>query len=115
MIRYWWAIMVGAIFGLCSCQWSETTEAAAIYPIQGITAYQGQNVSELFDANGAPNSVQNMPNGSIVWTYYTNYQPIGGGELISYNIPQNNNSSTNCVVKVQLNNDVVSSVSSNCQ
>ena len=115
MIKYWWIILVGAIFSLSGCQWEDTSEIEATYPISGINAYQGQDVSSLFEINGAPNSVQNLENGDVMWIYYTNYRPIGGSELISYDMPPNNTASTTCTVNVILKNDVVSQVMSNCQ
>ena len=113
MIKYWWAVLVGAVFGLCSCQWQETSDIS--YQIQGISAYKGQDVNSLYDDNGAPNVVRNLANGDIAWIYYTNYRPLGGGELISYNQPTSDNGATNCAVQVILKNDVVSEVISNCQ
>jgi len=116
MLRYWWVIMAGAVFGLCSCQWSETKETVATYPIQGITAYQGQDVSSLMNDNGAPNDVQNMPDGSVVWIYYTNYRPLGGGgEIISYDMPTNAQAQNTCTVQVTIQNDtVVQVIENNC-
>lgn len=113
MIKYWWVILAGAIFGLSGCQ--QENSFAGSYQIQGISAHKGQTVSSLYDANGAPNVVRNLDNGSVVWIYYTNYQTVGGSELISYNQPTNANGGTNCSVQVILTNDLVEQVISNCQ
>lgn len=112
-MKYWWAILIGAALGLGGCQWQ--TEKQATYQIQGIEAYRGQQVSDLFEANGAPNAVQNLSDGSIMWIYYTNYRPVGGGELITYNQPTNGQIGTSCLVKVILRQDLVDQVMSNCQ
>ena len=71
-MRYWWAML------------------AAYYPLQGISTYKGQSVAELWDDNGAPNIVKNMDDGAVMWVYYTNYRPVGGGEIISYDNPAGN-------------------------
>ncbi|MBP5698760.1 MAG: hypothetical protein J6W96_04475 [Alphaproteobacteria bacterium] len=114
MIKYWWIVLVGAIFALSGCEWEEVTDIRATYPIQNITAYRGQSISSLFDDNGAPNTVDNLEDGRIVWTYYTNYQPVGGGELISYSQPTNMQQGTACSVKVIIYNETVEQVISNC-
>ena len=67
------------------CHWSRETETA--YQIQGIYAYKGQSVADLWEANGAPNVVKNLGDNTVMWVYYTNYRPVGGGEIISYNMP----------------------------
>lgn len=115
MIKYWWIVLAAAIFAMSGCQWSETTETSVTYPTQGITAYEGQSVSALFNDNGAPNTVQNLTDGSVIWTYYTNYQPVGGGELISYDMPTDAQAQTTCTVQVMIKNNTVTEViSSNC-
>lgn len=114
MIKYWWTILVGALFALASCAWEETTDIRATYPIQGITAYRGQSVSSLYDDNGAPNTVNTLEDGRVVWTYYTNYRPVGGGELISYDQPLTNQAGNTCRVQVFIRNDVVQQVLSDC-
>jgi NAD(P)-dependent dehydrogenase (short-subunit alcohol dehydrogenase family) len=73
-----------------------------------------QDVSELFDANGAPNAVKRLGNDQIMWVYYTNYRPVGGGELISYDNPPVNKACTSCMVRVVLEDDVVQQVFTNC-
>jgi hypothetical protein len=113
MIKYWWIVLVGALFALSGCEWERTTEIQTTYPIEGMSVYQGQTVSSLFNDNGAPNKVQNMPDGSIVWTYYTNYQPVGGGELISYDMPTGAQAQTTCTVQVIIVNGMVSQVMQN--
>ena len=115
MLKYWWAILVGALFALTSCGWEQVTDIRATYPIQGITAYRGQSVSSLYNDNGAPNTVNTLPDGRVVWTYYTNYRPLGGGELISYNQPTNTPSGTSCTVKAVIKNEIVQQVLSDCQ
>ena len=115
MKKYWWVILVSALFALGSCAWKETSDIHAVYPIQGITAYQGQDVTSLLDDNGAPNTIQNLPDGKIAWIYYTNFRPVGGGELISYDNPSPQQAQTTCMVKVILYEDAVEQVISNCQ
>ena len=115
MFKYWWIILVGAIFALNGCSLEDITDIRAIYPIQGITAYKGQSVSSLFTDNGAPNDVQQLSNSRVLWTYYTNYRPLGGGELISYDEPTDAQKETTCAVRVILYNDTVEKVMSNCR
>jgi len=115
MIKYWWIVLVGAVFALSGCEWQRTTDMQETFSVQGISAYEGQTVSSLFNDNGAPNKVQNMPDGSVIWTYYTNYQPVGGGELISYNIPTTLEAQTTCMVQVVIQNEtVVQVIENNC-
>ncbi|MBR5154393.1 MAG: hypothetical protein IKW58_01565 [Alphaproteobacteria bacterium] len=111
---YKWAMIVGAILGLCSCQWENITDKRYVYQIQGIEAYKGQSLSSLFNNNGAPNVVKNLDDGGVIWIYYTNYRPVGGGEIISYNMDTYQPSSTNCVVKIVIYNEIVEEVNSNC-
>ena len=90
-MRYWWAMLAGAVLGMSGCQWEQVTDRrTAYYPLQGISTYKGQSVAELWDDNGAPNIVKNMDDGAVMWVYYTNYQPAGGGEIISYDNPAGN-------------------------
>ena len=90
-MRYWWAMLAGAVLGMSGCQWEQVTDRrTAYYPLQGISTYKGQRVAELWDANGAPNIVKNMDDGAVMWVYYTNYRPAGGGEIISYDNPAGN-------------------------
>ena len=90
-MRYWWAMLVGAVLGMSGCQWEQATDRrTAYYPLQGISTYKGQSVAELWDDNGAPNIVKNMDDGAVMWVYYTNYRPVGGGEIISYDNPAGN-------------------------
>ena len=84
------------------------------YQIQGINAYRGQNVAELFDANGAPNTVKRLDNNHVMWVYYTNYRPVGGGELISYDNPPQDKIGTSCMVKIILENNIVQQLFTNC-
>ncbi len=49
-----------------------------------------------------------------MWVYYTNYRPIGGSEMISYDMPSPNNASTACSAKVLLRNDKVVAAYSDC-
>ena len=49
-----------------------------------------------------------------MWIYYTNFQSVGGGEMISYNIPYPSSSAIKCSVKVLLRNEKVISAYSNC-
>lgn len=115
MIKYWWIVLVGAVFAMSGCQWSDTTDMHATYPTQSINAYQGQSASSLFNDNGAPDTVQNLADGSVIWTYYTNYQPVGGGELISYDMPTNTQGQITCTVQVTIiNNTVTEVISTNC-
>ncbi len=114
--RYIAAALLGAVLAVSGCECLTCGGGAkrAYYPVQGINAYKGQSVSSLFDSNGAPNTVQNLANGDVLWIYYTNYRPVGGGELISYNNPPAGQAGTTCAVKVTLRNDVVVNVNSNC-
>lgn len=114
--RYIAAVLVGAMLALsgCECLTCGNNTRGAYYPVQGISAHQGQSVSSLFNANGAPNKVENLANGDIVWIYYTNYRPVGGGELISYNNPPAGQAGTTCAVRVYIRNDAVANVVSNC-
>ena len=90
-MRYWWAMLAGAVLGMSGCQWEQVTDRrTAYYPLQGISTYKGQSVAELWDDNGAPNIVKNMDDGAVMWVYYTNYRPTGGGEIISYDNPAGN-------------------------
>lgn len=90
-MRYWWAMLAGAVLGMSGCQWEQVTDRrTAYYPLQGISTYKGQSVAELWDDNGAPNIVKNMDDGAVMWVYYTNYRPVGGGEIISYDSPAGN-------------------------
>ena len=114
MIKYWWVVLVGALFTLSGCQWTGMTDTEQTYTIQGITAYQGQDVDSLFNTNGAPNTIQNLPDGSVVWIYDTNYRPIGNSELISYDVPNSNQTGTSCSVQVTLLNGLVTQVNSDC-
>jgi len=115
MDKYCWILLIGAVFALNGCEWQKTTDLRVTYPTQGISAYEGQTVSSLFNDNGAPNTVQNMPDGSVIWTYYTNYQPVGGGELISYDMPTNAQAQNTCTVQVTIQNDtVVQVIENNC-
>lgn len=82
-MRYWWAMLAGAVLGMSGCQWEQVTDRrTAYYPLQGISTYKGQSVAELWDDNGAPNIVKNMDDGAVMWVYYTNYRPARGGEII---------------------------------
>ena len=90
-MRYWWAMLAGAVLGMSGCQWEQVTDRrTAYYPLQGISTYKGQSVAELWDDNGAPNIVKNMDDGAVMWVYYTNYRPVGGGEIISFDNPAGN-------------------------
>ena len=92
-MRYWWAMLAGAVLGMSGCQWEQVTDRrTAYYPLQGISTYKGQSVAERWDDNGAPNIVKNMDDGAVMWVYYTNYRPVGGGEIISYDNPAGNGS-----------------------
>lgn len=104
-----------AILFLGACQWSQIADRQiTYYPIQGISVYKGQSVANLWEANGAPNVVKNLDDGTVMWVYYTNYRPIGGGEMISYDMPSPNNASTACSAKVLLRNDKVVAAYSDC-
>lgn len=113
MMRYWIALLVGAALGIsgCECLTCSGRRAAPTYPQQGINAYRGQSMTSLFETNGAPNQVQKLADGGVMWIYYTNYQSAGKGEIISYN---NASSGTTCTVKIVLRNDMVDNVISNC-
>lgn len=112
---YKWAMVIGAVLGICSCASDDISNRTYAYQIQGITAYRGQDVANLFDANGAPNAVKKLDKGQTMWVYYTNYRPIGGGELISYDTPSSGSGATSCVVRVILEDDEVQQVFTNCQ
>lgn len=90
-MRYWWAMLAGAVLGMSGCQWEQVTDRrTAYYPLQGISTYKGQSVAELWEDNGAPNIVKNLDDGAVMWVYYTNYRLVGGGEIISYDNPAGN-------------------------
>lgn len=90
-MRYWWAMLAGAVLGMSGCQWEQVTDRrTAYYPLQGISTYKGQSVAELWEDSGAPNIVKNLDDGAVMWVYYTNYRPVGGGEIISYDNPAGN-------------------------
>lgn len=112
-MKYWIALIVGAILGMsgCDCLTCRGRAATPTYPTQGVNAYQGQSMTSLFETNGAPNQVQKFADGSVMWIYYTNYQSAGQGEIISFN---NAATGTTCAVKVMLQNETVTDVSSNC-
>ncbi len=112
-MKYWIALIVGAILGMggCDCLTCRGRPAAPTYPTPGINAYQGQSMTSLFETNGAPNQVQKLADGSVMWIYYTTYQSAGRGEIISYN---NTAPGTTCTVKVLLRGEMVTDVSSNC-
>ena len=101
------------LFTLTACKSNETNQNYA-YQIQGINAYKGQDVSSLFDANGAPNTIKRLEDNRIMWVYYTNYRSIGGGELISYDNPPTNKMATACMVKVILDDNIVQQIFTNC-
>lgn len=107
-------IIGGCLIGLCCCTKDDLDSKSFQYQIQGITAFRGQDVASLFDANGAPNAVKKLDNGQVMWVYYTNYRPIGGGEIISYDNPSYNSETTSCMVRVILENDVVEQIFTNC-
>lgn len=111
---YKWAMLIGMLLGMCACQWKNITGSDRMYKIQGIQTYRGQDVSQLFNYNGAPNSVKRLKNGKVMWIYYTNYRPVGEGEIISFNEPTASQIATSCVVKVIIYNNVVENVISNC-
>jgi hypothetical protein len=110
---YKMVIILGVIFSLCSCS-SNKKNINYAYQIQGINAYLGQDVASLFDTNGAPNTVKRLNNNQVMWIYYTNYRPLGGAELISYDNPPPNSTVTSCMVKIILENDIVKQVLTNC-
>ncbi len=96
-----------------ACHWS-TNNKNSYYQLNGIAAYKGQSISELWLANGAPNVIKNLSDGVIMWIYYTNFQSVGGGEMISYNMPYPSSSAIKCCVKILLRNDKVISAYSDC-
>ena len=114
-MKYWWVVLIGALFALSGCQWMNSTEREETYTIEGITAYQGQDVDSVFNLNGAPNKIQNLADGSVMWIYDTNYRPIGNSEMISYDTSTDDSNSTSCAVEVILLNGVVTQVNSDCQ
>lgn len=104
-----------SVLVLGACQWEQITDREiTYYPIQGISVYKGQSVANLWETNGAPNVVKNLDDGTVMWVYYTNFQPVGGGEMISYNTPAPNSTATTCSVKVLLRNDKVAAAYSDC-
>lgn len=115
--KYIVAVLLGVMLALggCECLTCGGGASRKAYQVQGINAYKGQSVTSLFNTNGAPNNVQNLANGDIMWIYYTNYRPVGGGEMISYDNPSASQAGSTCTVKVLIRNDVVANVmSSNC-
>ena len=111
---YKWAMILGAVLGICSCSIDDIDSQKFSYQIQGINAYKGQDVASLFDANGAPNTIKRLNNNKMMWVYYTNYRPVGGGEIITYDNPQPNSKSTTCAVKVILKDNLVEQIFTNC-
>ena len=111
---YKWAMLIGALGGLCSCAGDDIDNKNFNYQIQGINAYRGQDVASLFDANGAPNAIKKLNNNRVMWVYYTNYRPVGGGELISYDNPSANSQATTCAVRVILEDNEVQQIFTNC-
>ena len=109
-----WAVILGAILGICGCANDDIANRSFAYQIQGISAYKGQDVADLFEANGAPNAVKRLDNNQIMWIYYTNYRPVGGGEIISYDNPPANKLGTSCMVRIVLENDIVQQIFTNC-
>ena len=107
-------MIIGAILGMMGCRSDDIDNKNFAYQIQGINAYRGQDVASLFDANGAPNDVKKLDNNQVMWVYYTNYRPVGDGELISYDNPSENNMETSCAVRVILEDDEVVQVFTNC-
>lgn len=116
-MRYWWAVLIGAAFGLNGCALKQTTDTQATYQIQGINAYKGQSANSLYADNGAPNVVQNIDNnGTVMWIYYTNYRQLSNGsEVITYNTLQADDGATTCAVKVILYQGSVQQIMSDCQ
>jgi hypothetical protein len=115
MFRVYFLILI-SFLSLSGCQWWKEQTEDTTYQIQGISAYKGQNAADLFNNNGAPNQVKQIGNNAVIWIYDTNYQPVGGGELISFNVPNNPApNATNCQVKIVLVNNLVQQVISNCQ
>lgn len=108
---YRWAMIIGILFGICSC----TNQHKDFYAFDNIEAYKGQSVSDLFDSNGAPNRINNLSNGSVEWIYYTNYRPVGGVEIISFDEPNSQNNTVNCTVRVIILNNIVQNIYSNCE
>lgn len=104
-----WAL----VFILGACHWNDDSKNA-YYQLNGIAVYKGQSISDLWLANGAPNVIKNLDDGVVMWIYYTNFQSVGGGEMISYNIPYPSSSAIKCSVKVLLRNEKVISAYSNC-
>ena len=109
------ALIVGIILGISGCQWESITKENYSYQIQGIETYKGQEVAELLNINGAPNAIKKFNNGEVLWIYYTNYRPVGGGELISFNEPTQQQIGTSCVVKIIIFKGIVQQVISNCE
>ena len=108
---YKWAMIVGIVLGMMGCAHDDKNYA---YQIQGINAYRGQDIESLFNENGAPNAIKKLGDDQIMWIYYTNYRPVGGGELISYDNPPPNNASTSCMVRIILKDNNVYKVFTNC-
>lgn len=107
---------LSSLLFLAACQWETITDRqAAYYPIQGISVYKGQSVANLWDANGAPNVLKNLDDDTVMWVYYTNFQQVGGGEMISYNTPSTNSAATSCSAKILLRNDRVVAAYSDCK
>ena len=113
-MNYRWIILTGVILGICSCANNGIDGKNFQYQIQGITAFRGQDAESLFDTNGAPNTVKRLDNNQVMWIYYTNYRPLGGGELISYDNPPSDSTVTSCIVKIILEDDFVKQVLTNC-
>lgn len=111
-MMYKWAMVLGAILGICGC--AGNIDRNYTYQIQGINAYRGQDIESLFNENGAPNAIKKLGNNQIMWIYYTNYRPVGGGELISYDNPPPNKDATSCMVKIILEENSVDKIFTNC-
>ncbi|MBE6463006.1 MAG: hypothetical protein E7005_04520 [Alphaproteobacteria bacterium] len=108
-------VLVFAMFlSIMGCTRDDIDRKTFSYQIQGINAYRGQDVSDLFDANGAPNAIKRLDDNRIMWVYYTNYRPVGGGELISYDNPPQSKIATACMVRVILEDNIVQQIFTNC-
>jgi len=116
-MKYFIAAVFGAILGLTGCEQTQNKNmSVGYYPAAGVTAYKGQSVSQVWENNGAPNVAKQLEDGKVLWVYYSNYRPVGGGEIISYDMPGiTNNGSVYCSVEVMFTNDTVSNVRSDCE
>lgn len=106
------------IAGLAGCQWYENKEDTTFYNEQGMNISQGMTTAQLMNMNGAPNMIQTLNDNTVIWIYYTSYQPLGQGEVITYGNmpppPTPNGDFRTCGVRVKIIKNIVDTIDSDC-